>query len=128
VPVERVVACIDARMGEVYHAGYRRDKDRWRVCSPPALYAVDAIPVLNGSGWFGVGSGFAEYGARLRARQPLAAEFPWLRPHARNIAGLARTCYGCGEMTSAACALPVYLREKVALTMRERSDERHTAT
>jgi tRNA threonylcarbamoyladenosine biosynthesis protein TsaB len=125
-PVERVITCIDARMGEVYHAAYLREGGGWRVISPPGLYAVDMIPVLDGD-WVGAGSGFAAHWARLRARQPLAAEQPSLRPHARIIARLAGPHFAAGATTSAAQALPVYLRDKVALTTSERRHERHTA-
>jgi tRNA threonylcarbamoyladenosine biosynthesis protein TsaB len=124
----RVVACVDARMGEVYHAAYRRESDGWLVCSPPGLYDVDMIPELDGTGWLGVGSGFAEHGARLRARQRLSAERPRLRPHARFVASLARPRFASGAVTPAARALPIYLRDKVALTTSERSYERNSAS
>jgi tRNA threonylcarbamoyladenosine biosynthesis protein TsaB len=119
-----VVACIDARMGEVYHAAYRRDGDAWRECSPPSLCAPDGIPALAGEDWAGAGSGFAAHGASLRSRQRLTALYPHLRPRARTIAKLAQARFAAGTASPAQSALPVYLRDKVALT----SHERHPAT
>jgi tRNA threonylcarbamoyladenosine biosynthesis protein TsaB len=121
-----VIACIDARMNEVYHAAYRREGDAWKVSSPPGLYALDTIPVLAGD-WIGAGSGFAAHGAALRARQRLVAEMPALRPRAGIIARLAAPRFARGDTVSAGEALPVYLRDKVALTMSERRHERDSA-
>jgi tRNA threonylcarbamoyladenosine biosynthesis protein TsaB len=116
----QVVACIDARMGEVYHAAYRRKGAGWRECSAPGLYAPEMIPILDGDGWVGAGSGFAAHGGRLRARQPLCAEWPLLRPRARMVAVLAAARLAAGGAVEPAAALPVYLRDKVAMTTRER--------
>ena len=34
---ERVIAALDARMGEVYHGAYERDDGRWRAVREPSL-------------------------------------------------------------------------------------------
>jgi tRNA threonylcarbamoyladenosine biosynthesis protein TsaB len=121
-----VIACIDARMNEVYHAAYRREGGAWKESSPPGLYALDAIPVLAGD-WIGGGSGFEAHGAVLRARQRLVAEIPALRPRAGVVARLAAPRFARGDTVSVGEALPVYLRDKVALTKSERRHERDTA-
>src|SRR5215470_5236686 len=41
---ERVIACLDAHMGEVYHAAYARAGARWEEVSAPGLYKPAAIP------------------------------------------------------------------------------------
>jgi tRNA threonylcarbamoyladenosine biosynthesis protein TsaB len=115
----QVVSCVDARMGEVYHAAYRREGAAWCECSPPGLYAPAAVPVLDGE-WIGAGSGFAAHGSALRARQKLVAALPGLRPHARIVAMLAQPRFAAGEAVSAEHALPLYLRDKVAATTAER--------
>jgi tRNA threonylcarbamoyladenosine biosynthesis protein TsaB len=122
---EGVIACIDARMNEVYYAAYRRDGDEWQESSPPGLYALDAIPLLAGD-WIGAGSGFEAHGAALRARQHLVVEMPELRPRAALVARLAERRFERGDTVTAAKALPVYLRDKVALTVSERRHERDT--
>jgi tRNA threonylcarbamoyladenosine biosynthesis protein TsaB len=61
---ERVIACLDARMGEVYHAAYVRGED-WRVESPPVLCAPTEAPLLQGGEWTGVGSGFSVHHTAL---------------------------------------------------------------
>src|SRR5882724_7233731 len=35
---DRIIACLDAHMGEVYHAAYRRDGAGWEEVSVPGLY------------------------------------------------------------------------------------------
>jgi tRNA threonylcarbamoyladenosine biosynthesis protein TsaB len=115
----QVVACLDARMGEVYHAAYRREGDGWRACSEPGLYAPGAIPIMEGT-WTGAGSAFAVHAASLRARQPFTAELPALRPHARTVAVLARARFAAGHAVDPERALPLYLRDKVAQTLNER--------
>jgi tRNA threonylcarbamoyladenosine biosynthesis protein TsaB len=126
-PPDHIVACLDARMGEVYHAAYRREGEGWLECSQPGLYAPEAIPVMQGEGWVGAGNGFAAHGAALRARQPLSAEVPALHPRACMVARLAAPRFANGEGLPPAHALPLYLRNKVALTLSERNHERHPA-
>jgi tRNA threonylcarbamoyladenosine biosynthesis protein TsaB len=121
-----VIACADARMNEVYHAAYRRESGNWNVIAPPGLYSLDAIPVLDGD-WIGAGSGFGAHGAALRIRQRLVAEMPELRPRAGIVARLAAPRFARGDTVAPGEALPVYLRDKVALTVSERRHERDSA-
>ncbi len=128
----RVIACLDARMGEVYHAAYvrqgavrRADSDEsegWCIERAPSLCTPGAAPAVQGEGWTGAGSGFAafgealgaRYGAQLAARQPAAA------PTAAALLRLARARLERGEGGDAASAVPIYLRDKVALKTSER--------
>ena len=54
----RVIACLDARMGEVYHAVYRREAGDWLTESAPLLCAPAQVPGVEGADWCGCGSGF----------------------------------------------------------------------
>src|SRR5215470_10846316 len=42
---EKVIACIDAHMGEVYHAAYARARAGWEEVSAPGVYAPEAVPL-----------------------------------------------------------------------------------
>ncbi|HEX6692227.1 MAG TPA: tRNA (adenosine(37)-N6)-threonylcarbamoyltransferase complex dimerization subunit type 1 TsaB, partial [Burkholderiales bacterium] len=57
----RVVACLDARMGEVYYAALEKQAGRWREAVPLQCVAPDAAPPPPGDGWIGCGSGFAAF-------------------------------------------------------------------
>jgi len=119
----RVVAALDARMGEVYHAAYQRHDDGWAVVSGPCLCKPDAAPSLSGENWFGKGSGFAAHGAALRARygtQLQGADGAAI-PQAAAIARLGAAQFIKGHGADAAQALPLYLRDKVALKTFERA-------
>src|SRR5256712_13341824 len=65
---ERIISCLDAHMGEVYHAAYRRAGAGWEEVSAPGLYKPEAVPVMPGADWTGCGNGFAAHCARLEAR------------------------------------------------------------
>jgi tRNA threonylcarbamoyladenosine biosynthesis protein TsaB len=118
-----VVACIDARMRAVYHAAYRRTGARWREVLAPGLHAPDAVPLPDGEGWTGAGSGFAAYREALERRHGgrLAAIRPELVPTARAVLRLAAAEFAAGRGADAAEAVPVYLRDKVALKTSERA-------
>ncbi len=119
---DKVIACLDARMGEVYHAAYQRQADEWQEVCVPRLCAPDAVPAVEGSGWSACGSGFAAHGEVLQLR--LAAHLSEVKagifPTATAILRLARPRFARGEGKPAAQALPLYLRDKVALTTLER--------
>lgn len=114
---QRVVACIDARMHEVYYAALEMRGGRWvetlaSRCVPPR----DA-PAPPGADWVGCGSGFAAFPDLLKGA--LAAVRPGVHPTALAVAELAAPRLAAGEGVDAAQALPVYLRDKVAFTKQE---------
>lgn len=118
----RAVVCLDARMSEVYHAAYLRENGRWREVCAPGLCAPAALPSVEGGGWTGCGSGFAAYADALAARLEgqLGATRPDITPTASAILRLALPRFERGEGRPAAMALPIYLRDKVALKTSER--------
>lgn len=119
-----VVACLDARMREVYAAAYRFDEasgdQRWRALLEPMVLAPSALRLPAGlDAACGAGNAYAAYpslGAELR----LAAVDATLRPSGLSIAELALPRLAAGEGVDAAHALPVYVRHRVALTTAER--------
>lgn len=116
----RVLACLDARMREVYVAGYERAGEHWREAIAVAVQApADVAAPPAPSTWFGAGDGFAAY-PDLAPRLGLAHAEAALRPQARWIAELARARVAAGDTLDAADALPLYVRHRVALTTAER--------
>jgi len=121
-PGGRVIACLDAHRGEVYHAAYRRVGAGWEEVSAPGLYRPEAVPLAPGKDWTGCGDGFAAYRERLAARlgERVSAIRPEAVPSARAVLKLAMPRFAAGEAKDAATAVPVYLRDKVALKTSER--------
>ena len=119
---ERVIAALDARMGEIYHAAYERRDDAWATVSEPCLCRPEAAPAVPGTDWFGAGSGFAAHGAALAARYGavLRGADGEAVPRAAAIAALGAVQIALGRGVDAAEALPLYLRDKVALKTSER--------
>jgi len=115
----RVVACLDARMREVYVAAYARDSEGWQEVAAPAVLAPAAVAGLGGDGWFGAGNGFRAY-PELAPQLGLAAADAAARPTAQAVGELALPRLAAGEGVAAADALPLYVRHRVALTTAER--------
>ena len=123
---DRVVCCVDARIHEIYHAAYVRvqaEAGPWRAVHAPSLCAPAVVPSLEGEGWFACGSGFAVYRDVLEERYAgqLAKIVPELYPRARDVLTLAAPRFESGEGVTAEQAVPVYLRDKVALRIDERA-------
>ena len=130
-----VIACLDARMGEVYAGAYRIVRMADAPDGPcatietvvaPCACPPDAVPVPAplpaGPGWSGCGNGFAVYGPRLRARLPwLAAVDAEAMPGARAVAELGAIGLRAGRAVDAALAAPLYIRNKVALDASEQA-------
>ena len=95
----RVVACLDARMGEVYHAAYEKQHGSLHEVIPPGLHRPDAVPLPEGEGWNGCGPGFAAYREALVLRHGsrLAAVDPAIFPSAAAVARLAAPRFAAGE-------------------------------
>jgi tRNA threonylcarbamoyladenosine biosynthesis protein TsaB len=119
---DRVIACLDARMSEVYHAAYRRRGDELEEIVAPGVYAPADVPAIEGDGWTGSGSGFAAFPDALSAVYggQLARVSTDVAPTADAVLRLARPRFLRGEARDAASALPIYLRDRVALTTKER--------
>lgn len=119
---DQVVACLDARVGEVYAAVLQRDMDRWLALAGPGLYRPEAAPVPPEGRWIGCGSGFAAYPGELGLlyAERLVSTRAEVIPHARSIARLAVAAFARGEGLPAEAAEPYYVRDKVALKRNER--------
>jgi tRNA threonylcarbamoyladenosine biosynthesis protein TsaB len=119
----KVIACIDAHMGEVYYAAYRKAGSGWEEVSAPGLYKPEAVPVPSGSDWMGCGDGFAAHRDRLASRlgSRVSQTRPDAAPSARAVLKLAMPRFAAGEAKDAEAAVPVYLRDKVAKKTSERA-------
>jgi tRNA threonylcarbamoyladenosine biosynthesis protein TsaB len=118
----QVLTVLDARMAEVYWAAYRREGAGWHAVSEPQLALPESVAVPDEGDWVGAGNGFAALGEILRPRLAarLARIDDTLMPDAAAMAPLAAAAFARGEGMDAALATPIYLRDKVALTVDER--------
>jgi tRNA threonylcarbamoyladenosine biosynthesis protein TsaB len=120
-----VLAAVDARMGEAYLAAYSRDGDDWKEVAAPLLADADGLPDLPARAWTGTGSGFDRhawlreaYGERIARRREGDL------PRAWAVARIAERRFTAGAAIAAEHAAPLYLRDKVALTIEERRAKR----
>ena len=121
----------DARMDEVYAAAYQRRPGRpghpghdWTVAAPPALYTLAALAAR----WFEqppirlAGTAAAVFGPRLPSAG--ADRVDAVSNRAGAVLRLARQAWVDGAVIAADAALPLYLRDKVALTTAQRQQAR----
>jgi tRNA threonylcarbamoyladenosine biosynthesis protein TsaB len=120
--VEKIIACLDARMHEVYYAAYRRLGDRLAIELAPGVHKPDAVPIPGDVSWHGCGSGFSAYPETMSARlgHCLASVDTDVWPHAQAVAELALPRFLAGEALPPDQAEPLYVRDKVALKTSER--------
>ncbi len=118
---------MDARMDEVYAAAYRFDGTRWHETSAPALYDLPALQAL----WLVqppvriAGNALSAFAGRLPFGDAL--QWPQVAHRAAALLRLARQAWVDGPHLPADQALPLYLRDKVALTTAEREAARLAA-
>jgi tRNA threonylcarbamoyladenosine biosynthesis protein TsaB len=118
----QALACLDARMGEVYWGCFTADLLRGLTWSLPASVGPPDSVVLPPPGPYrGIGRGFAAYPA-LAALPGLELDPKDCRalPDAREFAALGALRLALAEGLDAADVSPLYLRDKVALTEAER--------
>jgi tRNA threonylcarbamoyladenosine biosynthesis protein TsaB len=124
---ESLWVAMDARMDEAYAAPYRWADGAWHALSAPALWTLPALAAA----WHEAppacvaGSALAAFGARLPLGNALRVDA--VRDRAAALARLARAAWQRGEGIDAAEALPLYLRDKVALTTAERAEAKALA-
>ncbi|MDR0183425.1 tRNA (adenosine(37)-N6)-threonylcarbamoyltransferase complex dimerization subunit type 1 TsaB [Lysobacter arvi] len=118
----RVFAAIDARMGEVYSAAFELQGGDVRGLGEERVGAPgDVVVPGEQGGWIGVGTGFGAAENALSER--LASRFGRIDatqlPHAADVARLAAKAFARGEAVAAERVEPAYLRNNVALTLKE---------
>jgi tRNA threonylcarbamoyladenosine biosynthesis protein TsaB len=119
---EQVLACLDARMGEVYFGAFAADAERRLLPLSAAGVGAPAAVKWPASGRFrGIGRGFAAY-PELASLDGLDLDGAATRalPDAREIAVLGVLRLEAGEALDPADLEPVYIRDRVALTEAER--------
>lgn len=115
---DTVIAAIDARMSEIYWAGYQYVDGLAQPLTTELLSAPVAVgdcASLSGlSAVIGVGSGW-QYGDEIPAKKKcLKACVTELLPSAAAVVELAVAEYQAGRFCDPALALPTYLRDEVA--------------
>jgi tRNA threonylcarbamoyladenosine biosynthesis protein TsaB len=120
----RVLAALDARMGECYWSELLEQGEDWHVIRGPLLAAPDRIPLPESAGSLGVGDAFVVHEAALAARLGssvrLLAGYTQL-PDAAALARLASVRWQAGAAIAPDFAQPIYVRDRVALTTAERA-------
>lgn len=112
----RLLAALDARMGEVYWGCFASDENQLVVpLSEERVCAPERVERPIGSDWFGVGSGWGVHSAILTAR--VGAALCGMNPQgvceARDIAVMAAAEFRAGRQQPPELAMPVYLRNTV---------------
>ncbi len=114
----RVLAAIDARMGEVYWAEYQRDENgEWLGAETEAVLKPEAaearIAQLSGE-WATVGTGWQAYPHLLNGSAAKLITTDITLPAAEDMLPLAQCALQRGETVAVEHAEPVYLRNEVA--------------
>jgi len=118
----RVLALLDARMGEIYHAEYAWADAGWQTLAGPAVSPPERLP-LPADGAVLAGNAFAPHGERLPAALRALPRVDAL-PTAEALLALAPAGLTAGRAVPADQALPLYIRDKVAQTTAERAAAR----
>lgn len=123
---DNVIVCLDARMGEIYHAAFIKENNGWIEQSATTVCKPEAAAMLIDS-WVGAGSGWAVYGDILNKiyAENLVKFLPQdlyykVTPTAEAILQLALPTFEAGLAKPASEAAPIYIRNRVALTTAER--------
>ncbi|MBI5612850.1 MAG: tRNA (adenosine(37)-N6)-threonylcarbamoyltransferase complex dimerization subunit type 1 TsaB, partial [Gammaproteobacteria bacterium] len=111
-------AAFDARIQQVYWGAYVRNaQGSVELQGEEGVFTPDRIPLPEGNDWLGAGSGWDQYAAALVAHLGTRV-IEWRKqcfPHARDVAELGAVGFKQGRAVAPELALPVYLRDDVAV-------------
>ena len=114
---EQVLTALDARMQEIYWAGFCLNPDS--VLMQPVIaetvVAPERVEQPKLTNWYGIGNGWESYRHVLLQRIPLVEQKinAGFFPHAQDSLVFALNEFKAGRAVSAEHAVPVYLRNKV---------------
>jgi len=114
----RVLAAIDARMGEVYWAEYQRDDDGvWHGEATEAVLKPEAVSArlknLHGA-WATVGTGWPAWPDLAQGSDLVVTDGDILLPAAEDMLPLACQLLARQQTVAVEAAEPIYLRNEVA--------------
>ena len=118
VDATRVLVAFDARMNQVYSGAYVRNAQGIiELVGIESVLAPSDIPLPEGSNWVGAGNGWDQYHATLLQRlgNRVADWRKQVSPRARDVGRLGAVAFQAGKAISAEQALPVYVRDEVAV-------------
>ena len=115
----RVTALLDARMDEMYVQPFEWDGQLCRPLDVCRLVKPESLTLAPATCWL-AGNVFTAYADRLPAGA-LALQRLEVLPTATAMLRLAPLLAAAGHCVAAALALPLYVRDKVALTTEERT-------
>ena len=119
----QVLSAIDARMNEVYFGAFEVIDGKLRELAPETVAAPAAIAAMPAGRWLAAGTGWGAYRDALSAavNVDLIQVLPEALPHAGDALLLAAPEFAAGRAINADALTPVYLRNKVALTLVEQA-------
>ncbi len=119
---DRVIACLDARMGEIYWGCFAADPVRGlRALGTLQVAAADRVRLPSIDRYRGVGRGFTAYPELAAlAGVEVDALCAAMLPNAADMARLGVLRLAAGAGVDPADLKPEYVRDKVALTEAER--------
>ena len=119
-----VLSLLDARMNQIYAAAWFREGIHWHADLAPCLVGpehLDDLPALNKL-YVAAGTGIHEYpAASAWLIKHGFADSAVRYPSAAALARLGAVRFASGILTDPADAIPVYIRDRVALTTAERA-------
>ncbi len=117
-----VLVALDARMGEVYWGQYAMRDGLMQLQGEEQVCAPQNAPAVSGGDWYAVGHGWSAYVDALQARfsTVLTGMDAEILPAAEFMLPLAIAEWQAGRAVAPEQAQPIYLRNKIALTTRER--------
>jgi len=121
---ERVVALLDARMGEVYAGSYQGGGNHYDLQGEIRVAAPTEVELPSAPGWLACGNAPLAYPTLLERLEGAGiAYMPDILPTAAAVARLGAARAALGGGIDAALAAPLYIRDKVAKTIAERLRE-----
>ncbi|BAV33460.1 glycoprotease [Sulfuricaulis limicola] len=118
VDAPRVLAAFDARMNQVYSAAYARNPQGIvELVGAESVAVPSEVPLPGGNGWIGAGNGWDQYHAVLleHLKEHVSNWHEQAYPHARDVGRLGAATVQAGKAISAELALPVYVRDDIAV-------------
>lgn len=119
---EHVVAAIDARMEEIYFGCFSAGPERRaQACSQLQVLPPTEATLPVDAAWAACGSAWQTYGQQLSEQLgiPAGAVDAQALPDVAEVVPQMLSRYGAGQFVSADELAPLYLRNKVALTLDE---------